>query len=213
MAPVEERNLRRDTSSVAAATMDGEHDPQRQRPAVPRLLVAGEGHHHQEAPVLRQFQELVRLAPQDQHVALLQPHGGQLLPDPALLAPQADHDDAQRAPEVDLADRAADELRVRRHQRLHELVLAAELVLAVAVLGDGVQRQAGFVLDRGNLVGRRPDQQDVVGAAACPRAMRARGRRAWPQPFDHLQAVLEVRLELLSVLSIQGESASMTSSM
>ena len=86
------------------------------------------------------------------------------------------------------------------NQGLHQLLPDPGLIPAVAVLRHGMQGQAGFILDRGNLIGRRPDEQHVVHVqCALPRVSIAGA--ALPQPFDHLEAVLKLALELLQGLA------------
>src|SRR2546427_205167 len=71
------------------------------------------------------------VALQDQDVAGAQPRLRELLAEPALLAPQAQHQHTPTAAEVDLRDRAPGEIRRGRDDRLHQPVGG----IAVAVIG------------------------------------------------------------------------------
>ena len=94
------------------------------------------------------------------------------------------------------ADAAANELRMRRHYRLHQLFLAQQFGLAVvagflAVLGDRMQGQARLVLDRGDFIRRGADQQHVAVPASGLVALLLAPAHAMPQPVRDLQPVLE----------------------
>ena len=152
--------------------------------------------------VRAQLPEFVLPAPQHQQVALLQADFRQFAVQPALAPPQADHHHAQGAQEVDVGHAAADEFRVRRDHRLHQLFFAQQLGLAViarlvAILGHRVQDQARFVADRGDLVGRGAHQQHVAGTQRAVPAL-APPAHALAQPVHHLQALGEGGLELLA---------------
>src|SRR3546814_3268482 len=74
-------------------------------------------------PYTTLFRSVFRLAPQHQQVALAQARVGQARGDLAVAAPQPGDDGLDLARVLQLADAAADELRARPDDRLHQLCL------------------------------------------------------------------------------------------
>jgi hypothetical protein len=141
---------------------------------VPARLTV-EWHQHQEGGVALHAPHRLFIALQHQDIPGAEVGLGQLFAKPALFAPEAHDNGAIPPSEIDLADGAADEVRLRCHHHLHEEI--GEILLFAMrrrrpILRHRMQFDPGRLPDDDDLLGGRAHQEHVT----LPHAVFPEGR-------------------------------------
>ena len=194
--------------------LDGEHVERRQQHGgdhdggghgclAPRAALALERHEHEDAGITGHPLERLVVTLQHEHVAGPQARLRDLLVQPAGLPPQPEHDRAVAAAEIELAERAARQLRARGDDRLDQPLGLALLLpgrVARPVLRDGMQLDAGLAADGHDVLGRSAHEEDVAHfqTAAAERAGHASSIAHEPDDLQTIRSGLANRLDGLA---------------
>src|SRR5438046_896352 len=127
----------------------------------------------------------------------------QLLLDPAGTPPESEHDDGVAMSEVDVGDRAPDEVGLRSDHGLHEplgdVALGGQSSLGVAVAGavllDRMQLDAVVLTEGDEIFGRGPHEQHIAGRES-PLIERPAQTAAVAHEADHREVIALVFLDL-----------------